>query len=304
MTAGAREALNDMLAQGPILGPGALGTELARRGVPTPMPLWSAAALDTHPDLVRDIHAGHADAGSRIIVANTFRADRVTLAPLGRARETRAMNKLAVQLAREGVARARPAHPVLVVGSVAPVADCYEPTARPPTQTLRLEHGVRIGHLVAAGAAAAWIETMNTIEEACIALEAAAAGNLPAAVSFCVRDDGALLSGESFRAAASAVAGFAPLALGVNCAAPAACLRTLRSLDGAATPPLMMAPNGRGAPHPTKGWHRSLFGGASDRALASAAAEGLALGVQILGACCGTTTDTLRRLGTCLPDRR
>jgi len=296
MIAGAREALTDMLARGPILGPGALGTELAQRGVPTPMPLWSASALDSDPDIVRDIHAGHADAGSQIIVANTFRADRVTLAPLGRARETRALNKLAVQLAREGVARARPSHPVLVVGSVAPVADCYEPAARPPAQTLRLEHGVRIGHLVAAGAAAAWIETMNTIEEACIALEAAAAGNLPAAVSFCVREDGALLSGESLRDAAAAVMGLAPLAFGVNCAAPDACLRALRSLNDTPTPPLMMAPNGRGAPHPTRGWRRRWWRGASDRALVAAAAEGVRLGVQIVGACCGTTTETLRRL--------
>src|SRR5207249_4025906 len=64
---------------------GALGTELERRGVPTPLPLWSAQALFDSPDTVRSIHQDYVRAGADILTANTFRATPRTLAKAGRA---------------------------------------------------------------------------------------------------------------------------------------------------------------------------------------------------------------------------
>ena len=104
------------LAHGPLLLDGALGTVLSRRGIETPLPLWSTQALLDAPEAVAQIHADYVSAGARIITANTFRADRVSLAKVGLASRTRELNKLAINLARQGVAIARPTQPIFIAG--------------------------------------------------------------------------------------------------------------------------------------------------------------------------------------------
>src|SRR5262245_3106046 len=151
---------------------GACGTEILRRGVPTPLPLWSAQALLESPDVVRAIHRDHAAAGSDVLTANTFRTDRRTLAKAGLRERTRELVHLAVRLAREGAAEGAPGRMLLVAGSVAPLEDCYRPDLVPPDSSLRAEHGARVGDLVSAGVDFALIETMNTVREACAALGA------------------------------------------------------------------------------------------------------------------------------------
>src|SRR5687767_971827 len=165
-----RRAFADLLADGVVLLGGACGTELLRRGVPTPLPLWSTAALDTHPDVVREIHADHVRAGARLVTANTFRTDKRTLGKAGQAARARELTKKAVLLAREGVGRAEPRRPVFVAGSIAPLEDCYRPDLVPDATSLRVEHAVKVGNLVAAGAPLALVETMNTVREAVAAL--------------------------------------------------------------------------------------------------------------------------------------
>lgn len=283
-----------MLTAGPLLLSGGLGTELLRRGVPTPLPLWSTHALLEAPDAVRAIHTDYVRAGAQIVTANTFRADRITLGMAGLSRRTRELNKLAVQLAREGVARAAPTRPVLVAGSIAPVADCYAPEHVPDDRTLVVEHGVRVGHLVAAGAAFVMVETMNTIREARVALEAAAAGNLPAAVSFTCGPGARLLSGESVVDAAHAIEDLEPMAVLINCCAPPAATEALQALCGATQRPIGAYANGRGRPDDAAGWRRR--GGTRDRGYVTEARRWLELGAQIIGGCCGTTPRTIARL--------
>src|SRR5262245_8462886 len=203
-----------------ILLSGACGTELERRGARTPLPLWSAAPLLTAPQLVREVHRDHVAAGAEVATADTFRTIRRTLARAGMdPRRARELTKTAVRLAREGVEDARRASPaaaartVRVAGSVAPLEDCFRPDLVPDDATLRAEHGLRVGDLVAAGVDFALVETMNTVREAVAALGACRAAGLPAAVSFtcAARGEGvAVLSGESLDAAVDAVAPFHP----------------------------------------------------------------------------------------------
>lgn len=293
-----RAGFAELLNTGPVLLSGGLGTELLRRRVPTPLPLWATAALLERPDAVREIHADYVRAGAQLVTANTFRADRVTLAKAGLSKRTRELNKLAVQLAREGVARAAPAGPVLVAGSIAPVEDCYAPDRVPDDRTLVVEHGVRVGHLVASGAACAMVETMNTAREARIALEASAAGNLPAIVSFTCGPGAQLLSGESIVEAVGAVEELEPMAVLINCCAPAVATEALHALQGATPLPLGVYANGRGRPDDTTGWRRR--GGTRDRRYIAEARRWLELGARVLGGCCGTTPRTIARLARLL----
>ena len=72
--------LLERLAEGPaLLLDGATGTELERRGSDAALPLWSARALVTDPDLVGRIHAEYVAAGAELLTANTFRTQQRTL---------------------------------------------------------------------------------------------------------------------------------------------------------------------------------------------------------------------------------
>ena len=58
---------------------GAMGTELEKRGVPMDDAAWSAAALMTHTDTVREVHEDYIRAGADIITTNTFATARHVL---------------------------------------------------------------------------------------------------------------------------------------------------------------------------------------------------------------------------------
>src|SRR6266446_1367285 len=90
--------LDSLLARRrPVLLDGATGTELARRGVDTTLPLWSARALfdDRGLETLMKIHEDYARAGAEILVTNTFRPER-TRPPAGlpRARSRNEANRL------------------------------------------------------------------------------------------------------------------------------------------------------------------------------------------------------------------
>ncbi|MDA1194935.1 MAG: homocysteine S-methyltransferase family protein [Planctomycetota bacterium] len=284
--------VTEVLRQGPLLLSGGLGTELLRRGHPTPLPLWSTAPLLDAPEAVRGLHADYVRAGARLVTANTFRTGRATVAPHGH--DPRALTRRAVELARAGIEDAAIGRRVLVAGSLAPVADCFRPDLVPDEATLRAEHGLHVGALVAARVDLVLIETMNTIREATTALAAARAGLLPAIVSFTLRPDGTLHSGESLADAVAAAEPFAPCAVLVNCCAPATATAAVRALAGMTTRPFGAYANGSGGADGPDGW--CFADEPDDGAYVAEARAWLRAGASLVGGCCGTGPTTIRAL--------
>jgi len=287
-----------MLEAGPVLLSGAVGTELQRRGVPTPLPLWSTAPLLEAPDAVRALHAEYIAAGAQIVTANTFRTDRVTLGRLGLADRASELTALAVRLAREAVAQAKPEHAVLVAGSIAPLEDCYRPDLVPTDAVLRREHKAKAADLVAAGSDLALIETMNTAREARAALEACQAAGLPALVSFVCGAGARLLSGEGVVEALAAMTPLAPRAVLVNCCAPEMATEALVALRAATDLPLGVYANGEGGPDDEQGW--TFEGGTHSRWYVQHARAWLAAGASLVGGCCGTGPRDIHALAAAL----
>jgi S-methylmethionine-dependent homocysteine/selenocysteine methylase len=274
----------------PVVLDGALGTELERRGLATGLPLWSARALWEAPDVVREIHRDAARAGAEAITANTFRTQRRTLAKGGRGAQAAELTRLAVALAREAAAESP--RPVWVVGSIAPLEDCYRPDLVPSEADLAREHAEHAEHLAAAGADALWIETMNTVREAAAAARAARATGLPFVASFVCDADAKLLSGEALAAGIAAVAGEGPLAVAVNCLPLAAVERCLTRLAASGLP-FGAYPN-LGAPDPVRGFAPS--DDVAPAAFGEAARRWIAAGAAFLGGCCGTRPAHVRAL--------
>lgn len=284
-----------------LLLDGAVGTELTRRGVATPLPLWSAGALETNPEIVEGIHRDYAASGADIIVANTFRTNVRTLRNAGMIERGAELNRCAVELARSAADAVAPSRrSVLVAASMAPVEDCYHPERVPDDTTLRREHGRMADWLVAAGVDLAWIETMNALREARAASAAAAGAGLPFAVSFVVSESGNLLGGDSLEQAVAAVEPFEPLAIGINCIPPEGATAILPRLRRATPRPVAVYAH-LGNPEPILGW--SFSSDIGPAAYAEHAEAWLAAGASIIGGCCGTTPAHIAALRDLL-DRR
>lgn len=298
------ERLRRLLAARAVILDGATGTELTRRGVPTPLPLWSAGALLSHPETVEAIHRDYALAGADIVVANTFRTNPRTLRAAGRLADGQRLNRIAIELARRaaqtaaeqqpGAAQhATAAHAALVAASVAPVEDCYHPERVPDESVLLAEHEQMMTWLRAAGPDLIWIETMGTVREARAAARCAAAAGFAFAVSFVLRENGDLLGGEAIEAAVEAIEPLGPLAFGLNCIPPAGMTKALPRLRRA-TQRTLAAYAHIGNPEPIFGWSFSQDVRPED--YAREARRWLELGARILGGCCGTTPAHIRAL--------
>ncbi|HMQ16286.1 MAG TPA: homocysteine S-methyltransferase family protein, partial [Phycisphaerae bacterium] len=113
------QVIRNATGANPLVLDGATGTELTRRGVPTPLPLWSAGAIDSHPDVLRGTHRDYIEAGARIIVANTFRTNVRTLRAAGLLARGSELNRRGVAPPRRAAAQAH-SHRVWGAAHVAP----------------------------------------------------------------------------------------------------------------------------------------------------------------------------------------
>jgi S-methylmethionine-dependent homocysteine/selenocysteine methylase len=277
-----------------VLLDGALGTELERRGVGTPLPLWSAAALLGAEPTLLEIHSEYALAGAEVLTACTFRTNPRTLARAGMAGRDRDLTRRAVELARQAADKA--AHPVWVAGSVAPVEDCFLPDLVPPDTDLKTEHQRHADNLRAAGVDLALIETMNTTREAAVALECATRAGLPAGVCLVLKDPGHLLGGDRLEEAVGRLARLEPMFLGLNCNAPEVSTEALRRLRRCWPGPAAVYANlgfiggagvGRGGGDSNASASRA--GAPPDLESYLTAARGwVSDGARIVGGCCGT----------------
>jgi len=284
----ARLALELRLRAGaPLILDGATGTELERRGVATRLPLWSAGALDSDPELVRQIHADYVASGVDAVTANTFRTQRRTLAHAGIADRAEELTRRAVALARSAAGDR-----AWVLGSSPTLEDCYHPERVPDAAALALEHREHAHNLARAGVDAILVETMNTQRGCVAALRAAREAGAPALASYVCWDGARLLSGESLADALRSAADEAACAVLVNCLPPSnadACLDVL-----AAQPlPFGIYPN-LGEPEDELGFRRSEH--VSPERFAELAAGWASRGARLLGGCCGTTPAHLAAL--------
>jgi S-methylmethionine-dependent homocysteine/selenocysteine methylase len=299
--------LRDRLGRGgPLLLDGATGTELARRGVDTGLPLWSARALSTPEGrrVLAAIHADYARAGADLLTTNTFRTTPRALQAAGRGNDWTLLNRRAVEVARLAAAT-RAGHggaAALVAGSIAPLEDCYRPDLVPSQADCRGEHLRQADLLARLGVDVLLVETMNTTREAVAAAEAARAVGLDTLVSLCPGTPDTLLSGERLTDAVPrvvAAGGARVAAILLNCAGPDLLSDALPALRTAAAGLPFGVYAHLGEPDPVSGWR--LPAAHDPAAYATWAEHCVRQGARLVGGCCGTTPDHVaamaRRLG-------
>jgi homocysteine S-methyltransferase len=272
---------------------GAMGTELKRRGLPTPLPAWSSQALIDDPWAVLGIHCDYVRAGADLLTTDTFRTTRRALSRVGLGDRADELTALAVRLAHRA-ANEESDRKVYVLGSMATLEDCYHPERVPEAAALATEHTEHAAALASAGVDALLVETMNTRREAVTAVRAARATGLPVLASFVANPRGQLFDGEPLAEFVPDLIGEGVAALLVNCTPIATTDRVVPLLrDLAGSTPIGVYAN-IGFPHPREGWE--ITDEISPAAYAKHAMEWMQAGARILGGCCGTTPDHIAAL--------
>lgn len=276
---------------------GAIGTELARRGVDTRGRLFSAQALldPTGIEELRQLHAEYVRAGAQVITANTFRTNARKAGP-----RWRELTALAVRIAREAGAA--------VAGSMAPVEDCYRPDLRPAPDVAFREHADLAEALASAGCDLLLVETVAAADEGLAAVRAAVRTGLPVWVGAMGMQDGRMRDGSDLRLFFVEAARSGAKAALLNCI-PADGVD--RNLDAARESGLPFGAYAHmGEVDPDAGWPATPV--LTPREYAERARRWLERGAAIVGGCCGTTPEHIaevarispRREDPCHPERR
>jgi methionine synthase I (cobalamin-dependent) len=281
------------LAAGLLVGDGATGTELLRAGatLDRPLPLLN---LD-RPEMVAAVHRGYAEAGSDLVIANTFVASPRALADSGLADKMVAINRAGVKLARESVGP-----DVVVLGGLGPTGYTVAELDPAAADEIAGSYRAQADVLADAGADALILETFFDLDEARLALAAALTTGLPVIVSLTAGPQGEAIRtplGVELSEAARVLTADGAHLLGANCTVDAAGMAAVAAALRAATDlPLMLQPNA-GQPETIDG--RAIYH-QTPTEFATAAASLAGPGVAVLGGCCGTTPDFIRALRAAL----
>lgn len=269
-----------------ILTDGAWGTELQALGLgPDELPdLWNLS----HPDRVEQVARAYVEAGSEIILTNTFRANRLAAGGRASAEELARVNRAGVEISRRAAAgRAR------VFASIGPSGKLLmEGTLT--ENDLRAAFSEQAEALAAAGADGLVIETMSDLTEASIAVAAAKTTGLPV-VACMVFDSGKnrdrTMMGVTPEQAAAALAEAGADVIGANCGnGIAGYVPVCARLRAATHLPVWIKPNA-GLPELEGG--RVVYR-TSPEEFARWVPDLVRAGASYIGGCCGTNPAFIR----------
>lgn len=276
------------LGDRPLITDGAWGTQLQARGLePGVIPdTWNLE----HPELVESVARAYVEAGSEVILTNTFRANAVTLGEAGLAGQVEAINRAGVEISKRAAAGR-----ALVFASLGPTGKMLmmgEVTAEAVLEAL----GGQARALAAAGADALLIETMSDVEEAKLAVKAARETGLPVIASFAFdtgKNKDRTMMGATPETAAREMEEAGADAVGANCGAGvesfvAVCAR----LRASCSLPVWIKANA-GLPQMKDG--RAVYT-TSAAHFASHFAALAEAGASFIGGCCGTSPEFIAEL--------
>jgi homocysteine S-methyltransferase len=281
-----------------VLLDSAMGTELTSRRADTSLPLWSTRALIENPDIVRQIHIDNIKSGADIITTNTFRTQRrifekanFSYKGLDFAETAKELTNIAVDIAED--ARMESYKHVLIAGCIAPLEDCYHPELVPDTDTLCTEHDEHINNLIDAGADILWAETMGTVREISAVVNQLHKTDKEYCISMLCRNEKELYSRESIKDAVSIIEKFSPTAILINCIHPSAVEKIIIQLKIMTEKPLGVYAN---IGNPDRKKSGEFVKTVSPGEYFDYAKHWLSLGVKIIGGCCGTTPDYIKKI--------
>ena len=272
------EAFQALLARGPVLLDGATGSNLMRAGMPRG--ICTEVWVTEHPEPLLALQRDYIAAGSQIIYAPTFCANRRGLARCGRENDVALLNRQLVALSTTGVP--------------------LEPAGTMTYHELFEIYTEQITALAEAGADLLVVETMLGIDEMTVALEAAqSVCTLPVLCSMTVQADGSGYFGGTCVEAVETLQELGAAAVGINCSTGPDQLESLvRNMRQAAKVPLLVKPN---AGMPEISPEGEAIYSMGPAAFAQHMRTLIDAGAALVGGCCGTDPRYISALRDVLP---
>jgi 5-methyltetrahydrofolate--homocysteine methyltransferase len=282
------KSLKELTVKFPLVSDGAWGTQLQNLGLPAGECPDSWNLL--FPDKVEQVARSYVEAGSQIILTNTFRSNRITLNEYGLAEKTIELNRKGVEISRK-VATGK----VYVFASIGPTGKILL-TGEVDEESLLAVFTEQSQALAKGGADALVIETMSDLKEALIALAAAKNTGLPVIVSMVFdsgKDKDHTMMGETPEQAVKALGEAGADAVGANCGQGiegfvAICSRMKNSSEL----PIWMKPNA-GLPEHING--KTVYRTTPGQ-FAKYVPGLIQAGADLIGGCCGTNPDFIREM--------
>ena len=281
-----------------LLLDGATGTNLFAAGLMSgdAPELWNV----DQPDKIRTLHRGFVEAGSDLILTNSFGGSRYRLKlheAQGRVRE---LNMAAAGLARECADTA--GRPVIVAGSIGPTGEILAPVGPLTHADAVAAFEEQIAALIEGGADVIWAETISSVEEFHAAAEAAANQGAPFCATLSFDSAGRTMMGLTSEAYAALAIGLAnpPLAFGANCGTGASdLLRTVMGITRTAPDCIVIAKANAGIPKYVDG---DIHYDGTPELMADYARLARDAGARLIGGCCGSMPAHIRAMRAALED--
>ena len=273
----------------PLILDGATGTKLQKYGLGGGD--CPEAWILEHPEVIREIQRAYVEAGSDVIYAPTFGANRIKLEAQGYRHAVEDFNLRLAALSREAAAGK-----ALVAGDIAPTGHFLSPLGDVSFEELTEVYTEQAAALEKAGVDLFVIETMMTVAEARAAVLAVrSVSRRPIFVTFTCDEKGRTLSGSDVAAILQIMQGMEIDAFGLNCSVgPEEMVTQLRRLHEYAQVPLIAKPN---AGIPELRGDETVYNCTPEQFTAHLQ-EMAEAGVRIFGGCCGTTAEHIRALKT------
>lgn len=276
------------LAEKAILLDGATGSNLFVMGMPRG--ICSEEWILDHPDVLVELQKAYVEAGSQILCAPTFGANRFNLSSHGLGAQVEEMNHELVKISKKAVDGK-----AYVAGDVTAIVKMIGMSPEATYEKAMERYKEQMRYLVDAGVDVILMETMTSMDEAMAALEAAQqVCDLPVLCSMTIDADGSIYAGGHIFEAAETLQEMGADAVGINCSVgPEQLVSIVEGLNQRLHIPMIVKANA-GMPKISDTGEASYdmtperFG-RSMKVL-------LEKGAKIVGGCCGTTPDYIREL--------
>ncbi len=275
-------------ARGVLVADGAMGTRLFATGLTAgdPPEIWNV----DHPDRIRNTHRSYVEAGSDIILSNSFGGNRHRLKLHGLQDRVHELNVAATANAR-GIADEAD-RPVLVAGSMGPTGELLQPLGDLGADDAADAFAEQAAGLDAGGADILWLETMSALSEVEAGVRGARrASDLPIVVTLSYDTAGCTMMGVTGQETGAFLTELGVAGIGANCGAnladTEAAVVAIRATAGDI--PVVSKANA-GIPV----WKGVVLEyDATPEILAAHAHRLREAGISVIGACCGSTPEHL-----------
>ncbi len=284
----------EYIRQGFVFLDGATGSNLQEHG------MQAGDCPETwileHPDVFVELQKGYIQAGSDVLYAPTFTCNRIKLAEYGLEDRLEEMTAKLVGLSRRAVEESGTTRQVYIAGDMTMTGEQLYPMGTLSFEELVDVYKEQVRALVAAGIDLFAVETMMSLQEcrgAVLAIKETCGDELPVMVTLTFQEDGRTLYGTSPETAAIVLESMGVDAVGVNCSAgPDKMVDLIQRMERMVGIPLVVKPNA-GLPKLVDG--RTAYDMGAEE-FSETMLPLVKKGATILGGCCGTTPEHIKRL--------